>query len=222
MIFLMVDLLLVRHAVSVPPTPDGPDEYQRPLTERGCEQACALVAALGSCGASRVVSSPYLRAVQTLEPTARAMGLSICRRDELREWRSGLAPTLDWQAHYEWSWARPDTAIGTGETLADLTTRARNTVRDLVVSAAPAATILAATHGTWIARALLALGLPIDCAFWLSMPMPAIYTLSFDGPHLRRALGPGLEDGGSATTSHPAGRNVRQAVARAARVWARR
>ncbi len=196
MIAPVVDLLLVRHADSVAPTPDGPDEYRRPLTEKGCEQALDLVSALGHHGrASRLLSSPYLRAIQTLEPTARVVGLPICRRDELREWRSGLAPTRDWQAHYERSWAQPGTVIGTGESLAELTTRAGNTVRALVGSAAPATTILAATHGTWISRALLALGLPIDCAFWLSMPMPAIYTLSFDGPDLRRAFGPGLESG---------------------------
>lgn len=192
MISLMVVLLLVRHAVSVTPTLDGPDEHHRPLTEAGREQAVILAAALVGFGVSQVVSSPYLRAVQTIEPTAQALDLPICQRDDLREWRSGLAPTPDWQAHYEQSWTQPDLAFGTGETLTDLTNRARNAVSDLVVSASPTRTILAATHGTWIARALLALGLSIDCAFWLSMPTPAIYKLSFDGPHLRDALGPGL------------------------------
>jgi len=121
------------------------------------------------------------------------MGLPIHRREELREWRSGLAPTPDWQSHYERRWAQPDTAVGTGETLADLTSRGRIAVGDLIVAAAPTATILVATHGTWIARALFAVGIPIDCAFWLSMPMPAIYTLRFDGRDLRSALGPGLD-----------------------------
>jgi 2,3-bisphosphoglycerate-dependent phosphoglycerate mutase len=105
------------------------------------------------------------------------------------------APRSDWQAHYERSWAHPETAIGTGETLAELATRAKSTLRDLVASAAPASTILAVTHGTWIARALLAVGLPIDCAFWLSMPTPAIYRLSCAGARLRRVVGPALHDG---------------------------
>jgi len=139
---------------------DGPDEHHQPLTEAGHEQAVALAAALVGFGVSQVVSSPFLRAVQTIEPTARALGLPICQRDDLREWRSGLAPIPDWQAHYEQSWAQPDLAT--------------------------------ATHGTWISRALLALGLSIDCAFWLSIPMPAICQLSFGGPHLHSALGPGL------------------------------
>ncbi|MEX5709141.1 histidine phosphatase family protein [Parafrankia sp. FMc6] len=195
----MVVLLLVRHAVSVAPTLDGPDEHHRPLSAAGHEQAVALVAALAGFGVSRVVSSPYRRAVQTIEPTAQALGLPVYHRDDLREWRSGLAPTPIWQAHYERSWTEPDRAIGTGETLADLTCRARNAVSDLVLSASPATTILAATHGTWISRALLALGLSIDCGFWLSMPMPAIYQLSFSGPHLRGARGPGLGKEGPAT-----------------------
>ncbi|MBL7492929.1 histidine phosphatase family protein [Frankia sp. AgB1.9] len=188
----MVVLVLVRHALSVRPTLDGPDDHHRPLTEAGHEQAVALTAALVGFGASQVVSSPYLRAVQTIEPTAQALGLPVHHRDDLREWRSGLTPTPDWQAHYKQSWTQPDLAIGTGETLTDLTKRARNAARDLVASAAPMTATLAATHGTWIARALLALGLSIDCTFWLSMPMPAIYKLSFDGPHLHSAVGPGL------------------------------
>ncbi|OHV36356.1 MULTISPECIES: histidine phosphatase family protein [Pseudofrankia] len=192
----MVDLVLVRHAVSVPPIRDGPDEYQRPLTETGRDQAGALVMVLAGCGVSRVVSSPYLRAVQTIEPTARALGLPVRRHGELREWRSGLAPTRDWQAHYEWSWAHPDIAIDAGESLTALTARAVSAARNLVASAAPRTTILAATHGMWIARVFLGLGLSINCAFWLSMPMPAIYTLNFDGPDLRRILGPGLENVG--------------------------
>jgi 2,3-bisphosphoglycerate-dependent phosphoglycerate mutase len=189
----MTVLLLVRHAMPVTPTIDGPDEHHRPLTKVGHEQAVTLATALVGSGASRVVSSPYLRAIQTIEPTARALGLPVRPRDDLREWRSGLAPTPDWRARYEQSWTEPDLAIGTGETLADLTNRAKNTIRDLVTSISPTATILAATHGTWIARALLALGLSIDYPFWLSMPMPATYTLTFDGTHLRGASGPGLK-----------------------------
>ncbi len=192
MISPVVVLVLVRHAVSVTPTLDGPDEHHRPLTKAGHEQAVALAAPLVGFGVSQVVSSPYLRAIQTIEPTAQALGLPICHRDDLREWRSGLDPTPGWQAHYEQRWNQPDLAIGAGETLTDLTHRAGNAVRDLVASVSSTTTILAATHGTWIARGLLALGLSIDCAFWLSMPTPAIYKLGFDGPHLHSALGPGL------------------------------
>jgi len=43
----MVDVLLIRHARSVPPTPNGPDEYQRPLTAEGHRHAAALVPVLG-------------------------------------------------------------------------------------------------------------------------------------------------------------------------------
>ena len=61
-------IFLVRHAQSVPPTPNGPNEYQRPLTETGRAQANQLADFLSDLDPSAVVSSPYLRAVQTLEP----------------------------------------------------------------------------------------------------------------------------------------------------------
>ncbi|MEV3963724.1 histidine phosphatase family protein [Nocardia sp. NPDC050193] len=70
-------IFLVRHAQSVPPTPNGPNEYQRPLTETGMAQANQLAGSLADLDPGVVISSPYLRAVQTLEPAARRWNLPI-------------------------------------------------------------------------------------------------------------------------------------------------
>jgi 8-oxo-dGTP diphosphatase len=60
-----------------------PDEL-RPLTNAGKRQAAALAATVG-CSVTRIVSSPYLRCVQTLEPLAGACGLELETADELAE-----------------------------------------------------------------------------------------------------------------------------------------
>jgi 2,3-bisphosphoglycerate-dependent phosphoglycerate mutase len=65
-------LVLVRHAVPHLPRAGGPDGLHRGPTAEGHAQAAALVDPLARL--VRVVSSPYLRAVQTVGPLAAALG----------------------------------------------------------------------------------------------------------------------------------------------------
>lgn len=62
----------------------GPDEARR-LTRRGGRQADALVAQLAGLPLSRLLSSPYVRCVHTLEPLAESRGLPIETSDSLAE-----------------------------------------------------------------------------------------------------------------------------------------
>ena len=64
----------------------GPDEA-RPLSEGGRRQAEHLAELFADQPFVQLVSSPFLRCVQTLEPLAEARGLSIDLRDELAEGR---------------------------------------------------------------------------------------------------------------------------------------
>lgn len=49
----------------------------RPLDRRGRLQAAALVELLRPLGVSRVVSSPYVRCIETVQPLAAALGLRL-------------------------------------------------------------------------------------------------------------------------------------------------
>jgi 8-oxo-dGTP diphosphatase len=62
---------------------EGPDAL-RPLTKAGRRQAEALVPVLEGSMA-RIISSPYLRCVQTVEPLAEARGLRIETNEALAE-----------------------------------------------------------------------------------------------------------------------------------------
>jgi 8-oxo-(d)GTP phosphatase len=70
-----------------------PDEL-RPLTKRGRRQAAELAERLRDEGPTRLVSSPYLRCVQTLDELARALDLPIETTELLAEGASG-ASALD-------------------------------------------------------------------------------------------------------------------------------
>lgn len=82
----------------------GPDE-ERPLTEEGRRQAERLVERFQGAEIERIVSSPFLRCIQTVEPLARSRGLEVEIADELAEgtdpertvefiWRLEPVPTV--------------------------------------------------------------------------------------------------------------------------------
>jgi 8-oxo-dGTP diphosphatase len=69
--------VLVRHAKAGERATWRGDDKDRPLTERGEAQALWLVTQLGDHDVRRLVSSPYARCVQTLDPLARALGRPV-------------------------------------------------------------------------------------------------------------------------------------------------
>jgi phosphohistidine phosphatase SixA len=72
-----VSILLIRHALAGDPEAWAGDDRLRPLDERGRRQAEALVDALAECRLDRIVSSSYVRCVQTVAPLAEVRGLEI-------------------------------------------------------------------------------------------------------------------------------------------------
>jgi 8-oxo-dGTP diphosphatase len=78
-------LLLVRHAAAGKRSAWTRDDRLRPLDERGRSQAEGLVHTLARWKVERVLTSPYVRCVQTVEPLAERLGLPIEERGELAE-----------------------------------------------------------------------------------------------------------------------------------------
>ena len=62
----------------------GPDD-QRPVSKPGQRQADGVAVALRDEPITRVVSSPYVRCVQTVEPLAKKLGLNVDTSDALAE-----------------------------------------------------------------------------------------------------------------------------------------
>jgi 8-oxo-dGTP diphosphatase len=78
-------LHLIRHAAAGSRDRwEGPDE-RRPLSSKGLRQADDLAGALAGIGVTRVLSSPYLRCVQTLEPLATVLGTPVEPHPDLAE-----------------------------------------------------------------------------------------------------------------------------------------
>lgn len=188
-------VVLVRHASSQVPTADGPDDLRRPLTDADLSAARDLAPELAALQPKRILSSPYLRAVQTVAPAAEMLQLAVTLDDGLREWWAASAPAPPCAFHDRAlrAWRQPESAVADGESIADLDVRVVRGLRRLQLLARQDGTVMAAGHGTWIARALAASDDRVDIAFWMAMPTPAVYVIRWDGHHRAPVVsGPGL------------------------------
>jgi len=78
-------IYLVRHAKAGERRMWTGDDLERPLSKSGWKQAHALGKRLSKKGVGQLVSSPYVRCIQTLEPLAIAVGSTVETDDRLLE-----------------------------------------------------------------------------------------------------------------------------------------
>ena len=84
-----MSVVLLRHASAGDRSAWSGDDRLRPLDEDGYAQALALADVLAERGIARVVSSPYVRCVESLEPLAEALGLAVELDPRLAEGEGG-------------------------------------------------------------------------------------------------------------------------------------
>ena len=86
--------VLLRHASAGDRYLWAGDDRLRPLDEKGRRQAEKIAKKLAGEDVRRIVSSPYARCVQTVEPLAAALGLEVELDDRLAEGGGGAARAL--------------------------------------------------------------------------------------------------------------------------------
>jgi 8-oxo-dGTP diphosphatase len=80
-----VTLYVLRHARAGRRSAWKAADAERPLTKVGRRQAAAAVAFLDGRGITRIVSSPYVRCRQSVEPLAARLGIPVDLSDALAE-----------------------------------------------------------------------------------------------------------------------------------------
>ena len=78
-------IFLTRHAHAGKRSEGATDDRLRPLSERGTKQSEALVEVVGDLVVGRIVSSPYVRCMQTMEPLAVKFDLIVEPSDLIAE-----------------------------------------------------------------------------------------------------------------------------------------
>jgi 8-oxo-dGTP diphosphatase len=87
-----LSILLIRHAEAGDRREWAGDDRLRPLSEIGRDQAGRLATLWHEQPLKRILASPYTRCVQTVEPLAATLGLTVEETDALSE--GGAADTL--------------------------------------------------------------------------------------------------------------------------------
>jgi len=161
--------LLVRHCESSGQSPEAP------LTTRGSVQAEALSEFLAPHEIGRIVSSPYLRARQTIEPFARSARLRIGIDDRLAERRLSPQPIADWRDVVRRSFDEPGFSVPGGESGAETRTRGFAAIRAALDSDGPLPVIV--SHGQLLSLVLHAVDPGFGYAGWEALTNPDVYLL---------------------------------------------
>ena len=105
----MSTIYLIRHCETTGQAPGAA------LTPRGEEQAQRLCTQLLEFSITHLISSPYRRALDSIQPLATALQLAITQEDDLKERRLSAVPLDDWQDHLRRTFIDPDYTCPGGE-----------------------------------------------------------------------------------------------------------
>jgi len=190
---------LVRHAHAPWPGPGGgTEDGDRPLSAAGRTAAETLAGSLARHPIDLIVSSPSLRAVQTVRPLADLLRLPVVIEPDLRERRLGDEEVAGTQAFREAvaaTWRDLTFAHPGGESNAAAQARGA-AVLDGLQRARPGAKIVIGTHGNLLALMVRQHNAAIGWSFWASLAMPDLVVLT-------------VSAAGEATVARPAWRVAR-------------
>lgn len=168
---------LVRHAHSA----YTPDELKRPLSDQG-RASLPQLDCLKDKSISAIYSSPYRRAIETVQPLAEALNLPIQTDRRLAERRLSKEPVPDqnFEACLKQLWQQPNSSLPGGESNLDAQARALDLLEELEKKHHDEGIVLS-SHGNLICILLSAFDQRVDYDFWASLSMPDVLVLDRDG-----------------------------------------
>ena len=166
----MGQILLVRHCQSSGQEPDAS------LTALGFAQAEQLAGFLLGFEVDAIVSSPYRRALQTIEPFAKRTGLPIQQEPRLRERLLAEGPLDDWLVHIQRSFLDLGYCVPTGESGGAAQARGLAVLAGLAAEKHQRALVV--THGNLFTLTLKAFDPTIGFEFWQALDNPDVFLLT--------------------------------------------
>lgn len=162
---------LVRHAHA-----DWRPDENRPLSSRGMRDAESVADLLGEHPITTVFSSPYTRALQTVQPLAARLGQRIRTDERFRERELGQWSAGSFEEAVQRTWMDMDFSFPGGETNRQAQRRAIQGLQELI-AADSQGHILIGTHGNLLALTLAHYHPQVGYEFWRALSMPDVYQL---------------------------------------------
>ncbi|WP_078553805.1 histidine phosphatase family protein [Bacillus alkalicellulosilyticus] len=176
----MTNLYFVRHAHST----YTPDEYSRPLSEKGMLDANRVTEALKKEDIHGVISSPYVRAIQTVEGIANYIKKDIHIVEDLKERTLTTTPAEDFTMAITKVWDDPTFCWEGGESNIVAQKRGVTSVLSLLEQY-EGKNIVIGTHGNIMVLIMNYFDASYSFHFWKNLMMPDIYRLTYSEKNLK-------------------------------------
>lgn len=173
--YVITNIYFVRHAHSI----YIEDELERPLSERGLEDAKLIAEQLKLEDIHHVVSSPYKRAIQTVEGVAKSIHKEIEIVDDLRERLLSERPIANFNEAILKVWSDFNLSIEGGESNNIAQKRGVAATLD-ILEKYKGENIAVGTHGNIMVLIMNHFDSSYSLPFWKQLQMPDIYKLTFN------------------------------------------
>ncbi|KSU62043.1 phosphoglycerate mutase [[Bacillus] enclensis] len=172
-------IYFVRHSHSV----YTPEELERPLSERGKRDAARVRGILKDKNLHAVCSSPYKRAIETVEGTASFFNKKIDIYEDLKERQLSGEPVEDFSQAILKVWKEPEFSFPGGESNREAQKRG---IQDFleILERYEGKNVAIGTHGNIMVLIMNHFDPQYDIEFWQKLEMPDIYKLTFEGKSL--------------------------------------
>lgn len=162
-------IYLVRHCKAAGQEPGAP------LTEEGEKQARGLAGFFENKKITRIISSPYTRAIKSIEPAADRLSLQLEIDDRLAERVLSSEDLPDWMDRLKESFQDLDMKLSSGESGMEATERGM-----AVLSSAADRTVLV-THGNLLGLMLKQIDEAYGYEEWKNLSNPDVYQVEIEG-----------------------------------------
>ena len=166
-------IFLVRHAHA-----DWTPDENRPLSAQGLRDAKILADTLAANPIEMVISSPYLRAIQTVQPLASRLGLEVSKDDRFRERALGCFSDVSFTEAVRRTWMDFSFSYPDGESNSAAQVRAVQALQALTKHEAEHVAV--GTHGNIMALILNYYDPTVGFDFWSKLSMPDYRELVID------------------------------------------
>lgn len=163
-------LYVVRHAKA------GGQEPAAKLTIEGQMQAIQLKEQLKELKVEKIISSPFLRAIQTIEPFANEKGIPIEINTRLAERVLSVHSMDDWQDRLAQTFNDHDVRFEGGESSREALARINSVVQEVLKRNE---TTLLVSHGNLISLFLQSLDNQFGFSEWQAMKNPHIFRIEY-------------------------------------------
>lgn len=172
----MKKIFLVRHCLAEGQHKDSP------LTTIGMRQAILLSRFFDKqeIAIDGIISSPYLRAIESIKPFAESNNLHIGIDDRLQERILSNEPVDDWMEVLEQSFNELDFKLPGGESANDAITRG-NAVFDTIFQDDELNNVILVSHGNLLSLMLKRFDQTIGFDEWKNLNNPDVYLIESSG-----------------------------------------